>query len=56
MKYFTMDNTEGYSQEILDEANEQFPVWAEKEGLNLDNEAELKTAIDKFHNRVTIHG
>ena len=56
MKNFTMDNTEGYTQERLDELNKEFEVWAKKNNFDLEDEQQLKTANDKFFNEVMIHG
>ena len=55
MTYFTQDNTYGYSDERLDYHNDNFVEWA-KGRFDLENENELKSAYDKYHNEVMIHG
>jgi len=55
-KFFTMDNTEGYTQKQLNVYNETFPVWAKEYGFDLADAQELKTAEERFHNEVMIHG
>lgn len=54
MRYFTTENTEGYSQEQLNKFNDQFPVWAEQNGFELEDENELTNASDKFFNNIMV--
>jgi hypothetical protein len=55
-KFFTMDNTEGYTQDQLNVYNETFPAWAKEYDFDLADDQELKAAADLFHNEVIIHG
>ena len=56
MKYFTMDNTDGFEQDQLNKFNDEFPGYAKKNGFDISDEDDLKNAIDRFHNEVMIHG
>ena len=56
MKYFTIDNTNGFDQEQLDKFNDIFPVWAYKNGFNLSDQDHYKSACDAFHDSVMIYG
>ena len=48
MEYFTVNNTEGIQQKVLDQLNAQFPKWAREHDFNLEDEQDLKTASSVF--------
>ena len=53
-EYFTLDNTEGYTKEELQEHNEKFEEFAAKQGFNLTDDQELKSASEKYFNGIMI--
>lgn len=56
MSYFTMLNTEGFTQERLDHFNKEFPIFSKKNGFDLNDEQDALSANDKFWNELMIHG
>lgn len=56
MNTVRIDNTDGFTQEQLGNFNAIFPDWANEHGFDLDDEQQLKSAMDTFHNDVMIYG